>query len=126
MQLFDDEWLAASSQALGELPKVAGLDAVVSYAISGTPFGRLTLTVAVVDGVVGSVTSGKATDPDVAITVAYQDAVAILSGNMSGEAAYMNGALKVEGNYSLWLLHLRQVRQVALKALAPVMAQTQI
>lgn len=124
MQLFDDEWITATSQALAELPAVAGVDAVVTYTISGTSFGRLSLTVAVVDGVVASVTSGKATDPDVSISVDYQDAVAILFGTMSSEAAYMNGALKVEGNYALWLLDLRQVRRAALEALAPVMSQT--
>ncbi len=124
MQLFDEEWIVAASEALGGLPAVPGLDAVIEYTISGRPIGRVSLTVTLADGVVSGIAAGKSKDNDIAISMNYPDAVAILSGEMTSDAGYMSGAVKVEGDYPLWLLDLRPVRLAAIEALAPLMAQT--
>ena len=124
MQLFDEEWIVAASEALGGLLAVPGLDAVIEYTISGRPIGRVSLTVTLADGVVSGIAAGKSKDNDIAISMNYPDAVAILSGEMTSDAGYMSGAVKVEGDYPLWLLDLRPVRLAAIEALAPLMAQT--
>ena len=126
MQIFDEEWIAAATEALAALPAVPGLDAVIEYTISGRPIGRVSLTVTLVDGVVSGIAAGKSKDADIAISMNYPDAVAILSGEMTSDAGYMSGAVKVEGDYPLWLLDLRPVRLAAIEALAPLMAQTAV
>ena len=124
MQAFDEEWTEAAAAAVAGRPPVAGLDAVVEYTVSGHPGGRVALTVTVSDGTVSEIALGRSPDPDVTVTLGYADAVAILSGELSSEAGYMNGAVKVEGDYRRWLLDLRSVRLAAIEALAPVMART--
>ena len=124
MQAFDEEWTEAAAAAVAGRPPVAGLDAVVEYTVSGHPGGRVALTVTVSDGTVSEIALGRSPDPDVTVTLGYADAVAILSGELSSEAGYMNGAVKVEGDYRRWLLDLRPVRLAAIEALAPVMART--
>ena len=139
MQIFDEEWIGAASEALAALPSVADVDAVIAYTISGHPNGRVTLTVTLTDGAVtgiavgksavgksavGKSAVGKSIGPDIAISMSYADAVAILSGQMTSDAGYMSGAVKVDGDYPRWLLDLRPVRLAAIEALTPVMAQT--
>ncbi len=124
MEIFDEEWIAAASEALSGLPVLPRLEAVVEYTISGCPGGRVVLTVAVRDGTVSEIAVGRSTDPDIAISLGYDDAVAILSGELTSDAGYMSGAVKVEGDYPRWLLDLRPVRLAAVEALAPLMAQT--
>ncbi|MCY3849192.1 MAG: SCP2 sterol-binding domain-containing protein [Acidimicrobiaceae bacterium] len=129
MQLFDEEWTAAANEALAGLPEAPGVDAVIEYTISGRPIGRVSLTVTLVDGVFSGIALGrwarsKSEGADIAISMNYPDAVAILSGESTSDAGYMSGAVKVEGDYPLWLLDLRPVRLAAIDALAPLMAQT--
>lgn len=129
MQLFDQEWIAAANEALAGLPVVDGVDAVIEYTISGRPVGRVTLTVTFVDGVFSGIAQGKADrsesgGADIAISMNYPDAVAILWGESTSDAGYMSGAVKVEGDYPLWLLDLRPARVAAIDALAAVMART--
>ena len=126
MEIFDEEWIAAAGEALGGLPTVVGLDAVVEYTVSGRPGGRVSLTVTVRDGTVSEIAAGKSKDTDIAVSLNYTDAVAILSGEMTSDAGYMSGAVKVEGDYPLWMLDLRPIRLAAIAALAPLMAQTAV
>lgn len=126
MLIFGEEWTAAAVAALAELPPVVGLDAVVEYTISGCRGGRVALTVTVSEGTVAKLEVGRSADPDIAISVGYADAVAILRGELSSEAGYMSGAVKVEGDYPRWLLDLRPLRLGAVEALAPLMAQTSV
>ncbi len=124
MQIFDDEWLAAATEALAELPAIAGANAVIDYVVAGSPAGKATIGVAVEDGQVVSIETGKSSDPDLVISLKYDAALKILNGELSSDAGFMNGALKVEGAHERWLLELRAVRGAAIAALEPVMAAT--
>lgn len=124
MLIFGEEWTSAAESALAELPPVAGLDATVEITVTGAPGGRACFTVTVSDGAANKIESIRSAAPDIAVTVGYADAVSILTGELSCDAGYMNGAVKVEGDYPRWLLELRPVRLAAVKALAPLMAQT--
>jgi SCP-2 sterol transfer family len=124
MDIFDDEWMTAIESVLGDLPTVEGADVVIDYVISGSPAGKTTIGVTLCDGRVASVTVGKSASADVVISMKYDTAVAILTGELSGDTGFMNGAVKVEGAHERWLLDLRTVRRSAIAALAPVMAET--
>ena len=45
---------------------------------------------------------------------------ALLSGEHSTDASFMRGAVKIEGDHVVWLLELRDVREAAFAALAPI------
>ena len=124
MEIFDDDWIAAAAAALADLPAVDGADAVIDYVVAGAPAGKTTLGVRLDGGRVAEITTGKSKDPDLVISLKYDAALAILTGEATSDAGFMNGALKVEGAHERWMLELRPVRLAAIEALAPVMADT--
>ena len=124
MEVFDDEWIAAASAALAQLPEVDGASAVVDCVVAGGPSGKVTIGVVVDDGRVTAMQTGKSTDPDLVISFKYDVALQLLNGEMSSDAGFMNGAIKVEGAHARWMLDLRPVRLAAIEALAPVMADS--
>jgi putative sterol carrier protein len=126
MDLFDEDWMTAAGAALAGLPALEGVDAVIDYVISASPAGKTTIGVAVKDGQVASIVSGKSADPDVVISMKYDAAVKLLTGEMSSDAAFMTGALKVEGAHERWMLDLRPARIAAIDALSSVMADTTV
>ena len=115
MQISGADWLAEVQSLLvgvrGEASDVAG---VVQVVISGSPLKLLTFYVTVTAGEITAFDLGRSSKPDVTVSCAYGDALAILAGELSVDAGYMSGALKVEGNYRWWLLDLRPVRAAAL------------
>jgi len=126
MQLFDEEWMIAAAIVLAELPVLDGVDAVIDYVISGSPAGKATIGVTVEGGRVISMVPGKSAAPDVVVSMNYDAAVKLLTGEMTSDAGFMNGALKVEGAHERWMLDLRAVRLAAIEALASVMADTTV
>lgn len=124
MDVFDEEWLAAATSALADLPAIEGASLVVDYVVAGSPAGKTTIGVTLENGRVSQMRAGKSDAPDVVVSLAYEAALRILRGEMSSDAGYMNGALKVEGAYERWMLELRPARLAAVEALAPVMADT--
>lgn len=124
MEMFDEEWIAAATTALSDLPEVEGASAVIDYVVASSPAGKATIGVTVENGRVTSMQMGKSIDPDLVISLKYDAAVKILGGEMSSDAGFMNGALKVEGAYERWMLELRPIRVGAIEALASVMADT--
>jgi len=126
MDLFDDDWLVAAGQALAGLPALAGVDAVIDYVISASPAGKMTIGVTVENGRVTSIVPGKSADPDVVVSTKYDTALKLLTGEMSSDAAFMTGALKVEGAHARWMLDLRPSRIAAVDALTSVMADTTV
>jgi len=126
MDIFDDEWMAATESALEDLPPVEGADAVIDFVISGSPAGKTTIAVTLRDGRLTSMMVGRSDAVELVISMSYDVAVAILTGEMSSDVGFMRGAVKVEGPHERWLLDLRPVRRSALAALAPVMADTTV
>lgn len=124
MNIFDDDWIAAAAAALAELPEVPGASAVIDHVIAKTPAGKATIGITLTDGRVTAMQAGKSAEPDLVVSLDYDKALAILTGEMTSDAGYMNGAIKVEGAHERWMLDLRPVRIAAIEALAPVMADT--
>lgn len=126
MNLFDDAWLAAATEALGALPEIPGASVVIDHVVAGSPDGKVTVGATVIDGRVTEIRIGKSSDPDLVVSLGYDTLLAILAGELTSDAGYMNGAIKVEGAHERWMLELRPVRVAAVEALAPVMADTTV
>ncbi len=129
MQLLSADWLTEAQRLLVGLSVLSDQDSSiesgnVQYSISGSPKKMLSFYIGVVDGEITTFELGKSADAAVKVSLGYGDACAILEGELTCDAGYMSGAIKVEGNYRWWLLDLRTLHAKALAALKPLNAQT--
>jgi len=78
--------------------KAAGTSAVIQYDVSGEGGG--TWHAVIKDGTC-TVKTGPATSPNLALQIAAQDWLDMLSGKQSGQMLFMSGKLKVKGDMGL-------------------------
>jgi putative sterol carrier protein len=91
-------WLDLQRDLIAELPARPGATARVQYVIGDTPGGEVRYTQAVVDGRVAAAVLGDDPDAEVTLTETYADAVQIAQGSLDGNAAFMQGRVKVAGD----------------------------
>lgn len=106
-----DEWLAEAGERLAAVPAIDGVDGVVQAVITGGPHGKVQVYVDVRSARVAEVVAGRHSQPGCTVTVSYDDAVALMSREVSVEVAFMQGRTKVEGDHRLWLLDLLPARR---------------
>ena len=75
-----------------------GLDAVYQFDLSGTQGGQYILTIR--EGAC-QVAEGMHEDPHVVLSMAGEDCIKVLKGQLSGVAVAMSGRLKVSGDIGL-------------------------
>ena len=114
-------WLEAVAGELEAVDVAGTADGVAQVVVSGSPSGTAPFVVAVAGGRV-SVAAGRHPAPDMALSLSYPDFVQALQGELSLEAAYMSGRMKLEGDQVLlfdgWRPLLRSSRlRAALAAL---------
>ncbi len=78
--------------------KVAGMNGIFQFDLSGENGGVWHVTLANGDG---SVADGPAENPGVTISMAADDFVALTEGRLDGTMAFMSGKLKVKGDMGL-------------------------
>ena len=74
------------------------LEAVYQFELSGTESGRFVLTIR---GGACRVSEGTHEDPHVILSMAGEDCVRVLNGEISGPAAAMSGRIKISGDIGL-------------------------
>lgn len=119
-QFLSEDWFTEATATLAALPPAGGASAVLQYAITGGPEGKVTCHAVIETGVVTGVAPGKADSPDVVATLSFDEALAVLNSEHSADASFMRGGVKIEGDHVAWLLELRDVRKAAFAALAPI------
>jgi hypothetical protein len=119
-QFLSEDWFTEATATLAALPSAGDASAVLQYAISGGPDGKVTCHAVIEGGVVTGIAPGKADSPDVVATLTFDEAFAVLNGVHSTDTSFMRGAVKIEGDHVVWLLELRDVREAAFAALAPI------
>jgi putative sterol carrier protein len=78
--------------------KIAGMNATYQFAISGEGGGDWYVKIA--DGA-AQVVSGTAEAPSITLTASAEDWLKIVSGQLSGQTAFLTGKLKIKGDMSL-------------------------
>ena len=95
------EWLDAAQRAIDASPTVheaaRGADFVVQHVVTGGSDGDVTYYVRV-GGSSVQICEGNAADPTVIFTEDYDTAVAVGRGELSAQAAFMAGRIRVRGN----------------------------
>lgn len=113
VELLTDDWLSAVSSALADLPTAGIGRLVVQTVVNGSPVGAAAFWTAVEDDGPVALASGRHPEPDVSLTWPYPDFEAHWFGELSLEAAYMRGQVKVEGDHALVFDALRPIRSAA-------------
>lgn len=77
-----------------------GLTAVYQFRLSGSPGGQYHLVVA--DGACAA-QEGQHPKPNVTFAMSDKDCIGLFNGNLDGPSLYMQGRLKIEGDFELAL-----------------------
>ncbi len=109
-QYLSEEWIAIYAELGESLPKIEGASASVQYVVDGAPEGKTRWYELLRDGQVAEASLGKVKDPDITITWKAPESLALLNGEKSADASFMQGRTKVEGDYVHWLFALREWR----------------
>jgi hypothetical protein len=119
-----DEWLADVERALRQHASVtaAAGDLVVTHRVSGGPAGDRTFHIEL-RGPRTRVAAGEADAAHVTFTQDYSTAAAIARGELSAQAAFMAGRLRVGGDLTALVDHHRPLLGID-DALATVRAST--
>jgi putative sterol carrier protein len=93
-----EEWMAEFVELAADQPERPGLDVKIQYVTTDAPTGTVNYYWIVEDGVITESVLGEIGDPDFTMTISYDDAAAVQRGDLDGNAAFMQGKMKVAGN----------------------------
>ena len=96
----NERWLEAVATALEAVDASGAADGVAQVTVSGAPGGAAAFH-AVVEAGRLSVSAGRHPQPDLVAGWTYPDFLQAWQGELSVEAAYMSGRMKLEGNQVL-------------------------
>lgn len=104
IRYLSDEWIEAANSAVSnsaELSRAAeGQDVTIAYEVTGTPTGKIRYGMTFKDGA-ASVTAGKHEDAGAAFSLDYETATEIARGELSAQAAFMQGRMKLDGDVTV-------------------------
>ncbi len=96
------EWVQAISDAVATDSKLQQLAAIhlvgLTQVVTGTPHGDVTYHLQVRDGV-ARLDTGVASPEDVRFTEPYETAVAVATGMLNAQEAFINGHIKFVGDH---------------------------
>lgn len=96
-EFLSDAWLASLEDAASDVGVPADLRLVIQQVVLQDRGHERAFTVRIADGAV-SVEAGRADDPDVSFTQDRATAAAIARGELSAQAAFMAGRLRIGGD----------------------------
>ncbi len=103
-------WLAELAARGARLPEAPGVDMVVQHEVAGAPDGKVRFWVDWRDGRITDVRLGKHPEPDIYIQAKAADALRMVEGELSADVGFMQGRLKVDGDYRKLIIDLRDWR----------------
>jgi hypothetical protein len=123
------DWLDRQRLAASELPVSfgAGASAVAQVTVTGGPGGDVGYTTTVEQGRLVAAAIGQTSgQPDLVLSVGYDDAVRLAKGEVDLSASFMQGRLKAEGDMrKLFAVLATDHRPEARALVAEIAADTQ-
>jgi hypothetical protein len=92
------EWLDEARELAKGQPERPGASATMQYVVSGGPDGEIRYYWVLQDGKLLESQIGKIDDPELTLTLSYDDSVLVQKGQLDPNAAFMQGRLKATGN----------------------------
>ncbi len=91
-------WFDAQRELADAQPERPGATARMQYVLTGGPDGEIRYYWVLEDGKLLEDSLGRLEDADLTLTMSYDDARKIQTGELDEQAAFMQGRIKVEGN----------------------------
>lgn len=123
VQYLSESWLEAADKALGGMTVGTTERLAVGYEVTGTPRGKVRYALIAESGTV-SVSPGAASEPDATMTLDYDTAAEITRGEISPQAAFMQGRLKLGGDVLVLINRARELASIG-DALAGLRSETE-
>jgi putative sterol carrier protein len=95
------EWFDQTRSMAAALPERTGLSAAIQYQVTGGPAGDLSYYCVLEDGRPVGNGLGSVDDPEVTLTLGWDDAVAVHGGHLDPSVAFMQGGMKVAGSMAV-------------------------
>ena len=104
IQYLSDDWLQAANDAVStnnDLTTAAKAQSLtIDYEVTGAPDGKVTYGIVFNDGTV-AIEAGKHKDASASFSLDYPTATEIAKGDLSAQAAFMQGRLKLAGDVTV-------------------------
>jgi len=125
VQYLSDEWMQTADEALAGDSALTSSDAdlLIQYEVAGAPSGKVAYALRAGGGSAG-IEPGPHPDAPVTFTLDYATAARIARGELSAQAAFMQGDLKLGGDVTV-LIHQHELLGQIDDALAPLRADTE-
>jgi putative sterol carrier protein len=92
------EWMEEAAKLAEGQPERPGATASMQYVITGGPEGEVRYFVTIENGHLLKQELGDMPDPEVTMTMTYDDHMKVQKGELDANAAFMQGRVKVAGN----------------------------
>ena len=125
VQYLSDEWMQKAGEALAANSALTGSDAdlLIQYEVAGAPAGKVAYALRVGGGS-GGIEAGPHPDAPVSFTLDYATAAKIARGELSAQAAFMQGDLKLGRDVTVLIRQHELLGEID-DALAPLRADTE-
>ncbi len=108
VKFLSEEHLAAATEALNAnddfVNSIANIEMGLQFHVTEAPEGEIDYYLTVGDGA-ATMASGELDSPDVSISSTHETAMALFTGEMNTQMAFMTGKIKVAGNMAVLMMN---------------------
>ncbi len=97
-QYLTQEWLDEARELTKDQPERPGASTTIQYVVNSGPDGTIKYYWVLENGRLLESQIGEIAEPEVTMTLSYDDSVSIQRGELDPNAAFMQGRMKVAGN----------------------------
>jgi hypothetical protein len=97
------EWLDRARSLAAAQPERAGATASIQWIVGKGPDGDIAYWWRLEEGHLAESALGKLDEPDITLTLSYEDSVKIQKDELDANAAFMQGRMKVAGDMGKFL-----------------------
>jgi predicted lipid carrier protein YhbT len=97
------EWLDRARSLAAAQPERTGATASIQWIVAKGPDGDIAYWWRLEEGHLAESALGKLDDPDITLTLSYEDSVKIQKDELDANAAFMQGRMKVAGDMGKFL-----------------------
>ena len=108
VKFLSDEHLAEATAALNAnddfVGAIANIDMGLQFHVTEAPEGEIDYYLTIADGA-AKMASGALEDADVSISSSHETALALFTGELNTQMAFMTGKIKVQGNMAVLMMN---------------------